>query len=83
MILLKNIYIYICFINNIAFLKKKIKKYRIITQAWSIQPIQIRGKREYSISKQEKKKQKQKNKNKNKNKKTKTKQKGLAEILMP
>ena len=46
MILLKNIYIYICFINNIAFLKMKIKKYKIITQAWLIQPIQIWGKRE-------------------------------------
>ena len=41
----------LCFINNIAFLKKKIKKYKIITQAWLIQPIQIWGKREYTISK--------------------------------
>ena len=47
----------LCFINNIAFLKKKIKKYKIITQAWLIQPIQIWGKREYTISKQKKKQQ--------------------------
>ena len=67
--ILLNIYIYICFINNIAFLKKKIKKYKIITQAWSIQPIQTRERENITSV--------------NRKKKTKTKLKGLAEILMP
>ena len=65
------IYIYICFINNIAFLKKKIKKYKIITQAWSIQPIQTRERENIASVNRKKQKQNQKQKQKQKQNKTK------------